>query len=280
MVVSLMASCGNDYEVDEYFDLEELPGYVAFDADGNSITLEDFSTSEVGDPINLTIECPTGTLSDITVNYSVSGDAVLGVDYMIDGLSGTSGSIVLVTDPSDNQDNDRVDLVITPLDDGVVDGDKSLTITLTSASNAEGDVAVGRGGTDYLKTANITLIDIGCSKALAGTYDAVTNGEVGDGAGGQNGAYDEVVGAATFTELGPGEFSIDDITAGMYAAVYQLSPVEVTIQQGCDGINITAGMDEYDDPFTGTGTIDDDGIITISWGNTWGDTGTTVFTPQ
>lgn len=279
MVVSLMASCGNDYEVDEYFDLEELPGYVAFDAEGNSVVLENFSTSEVGDPITLTIECPTGTLSDITINYEISGDAVLGVDYTIDGLSGNTGSIVLVTDPSDNQNNDRVDLMVIPLNDEVIDGDKMLTVTLTSASNAEGEIAVGRGGTDYLKTANAIITD--CSKEFAGTYDTVTNGQASDGMGGQlEDPYPEVVGTATFTEDGGVDYLvIDDITGGMYAEVYGRSPVEVSINQAC-GITITGGEDEFNDPFEGTGTVGDDGTITISWSNTAGDTGTTVFTPQ
>ena len=42
----------------------------------------------------------------------------------------------------------------------VVDGDKTLTITLTSASNATGDIPVGRGGTDLLTTRSVNIADI------------------------------------------------------------------------------------------------------------------------
>ena len=44
--------------------------------------------------------------------------------------------------------------------DGVADGEKTITLTLSDASNSEGTVAVGRGGTDLLKTANVVIADV------------------------------------------------------------------------------------------------------------------------
>ncbi|MCB0584793.1 MAG: hypothetical protein KDD06_05625, partial [Phaeodactylibacter sp.] len=54
----------------------------------------------------------------------------------------------------------NADLEIELLTDDVQDGTKTLTITLVSASNDEGALAVGRGGTDYLKTATIVIEDV------------------------------------------------------------------------------------------------------------------------
>ena len=62
--------------------------------------------------------------------------------------------------PDDFLDRDQVTLDIEILTDGVVDGTKTLTLTLTSASNAEGNLAVGRGGTDFLKSANLEITDV------------------------------------------------------------------------------------------------------------------------
>ena len=169
----VLFSCGNDYE--NNFDLEELPGYVAFDAPGTSVNLEDVAVAEDDGSTSVKIECPTGTLSDITVEYSLSGDAVLGEDYNIAGVSGSSGTIVLKVAPADFQNNDNVDLTIELISDDLeAEPDKTLTITLVSASNDEGPIAVGRGGTDFLKSINIIISDSDCVSSLAGTFDAVT----------------------------------------------------------------------------------------------------------
>ncbi|MEL6675269.1 MAG: hypothetical protein AAFR61_23880 [Bacteroidota bacterium] len=153
----LVASCGSDYLVEDYWDLEDLPGYVAFDADGNTVNLPTLETSEDAGSVSLNIECPTGTLSDITINYEVTGSAQSGVDYSI---AGGSNSIVMKPNTTDFQNPDNVDLVIEILTDSIPDGVKNLTVTLVSASNAEGTLAVGRGGTDFLKSATVSIADI------------------------------------------------------------------------------------------------------------------------
>ena len=155
-----ISSCGNEYDIDEYFDLEELPGYVAFDAPGNTVTIDPFAVTEDGGSVGVVIECPTGTQSDINVSYTLSGDAVFGVDFTISGAQASGGNITIAPNPSDIQESDRASLSIELLTDDVVDGEKTIMITLTSASNAEGDLAVGRGGTDLLKTAVVVIADI------------------------------------------------------------------------------------------------------------------------
>ena len=155
-----ISSCGDEYDIDEYFDLEELPGYVAFDAPGNTVTIDPFAVTEDGGFVGVVIECPTGTRSDINVSYTLSGDAVFGVDFTISGAQASGGNITIAPNPSDIQESDRASLSIELLTDDVVDGEKTIMITLASASNAEGDLAVGRGGTDLLKTAVVVIADI------------------------------------------------------------------------------------------------------------------------
>lgn len=152
-----LASCGNDYDTADYFDLEELPGYVAFDVDeSNNAILDTLVVDETAGSASFSIECPTGTLSDVNITYDVSGNATAGIDYNI----ANQGSITLEVKETDFQNFDRVSLDIEVLEDGVADGDKTITITLTSASNNEGSLAVGRGGTDYLKTAVLVITDV------------------------------------------------------------------------------------------------------------------------
>ncbi|MCB0566550.1 MAG: hypothetical protein KDD01_19450 [Phaeodactylibacter sp.] len=158
--IALLSSCGNEYDINEYFDLEELPGYVAFDAPGNSAVLDDVMVTEDGGTATVTIECPTGTLSDITVDYDFGGDAVFGTDFTVAGASASGGTITVRQKDFDVVNRSNADLEIELLTDGVADGTKTLTITLVSASNAEGALAVGRGGTDYLSTATVIIEDI------------------------------------------------------------------------------------------------------------------------
>jgi hypothetical protein len=155
-----LASCGNDFNVDEYYDLEELPGYVAFDAPGNTVVLNPITVNENGGPVSLVVECPTGTQSDITVSYSLSGNAIFGTDYMINGAQASGGNVIIKPNANDIQNPDRGAISVTLLTDGVIDGQKTITITLIDASNATGTLAVGRGGTDYLKTATIVINDV------------------------------------------------------------------------------------------------------------------------
>lgn len=155
--VVFFTACGNDFETEEFYDLEELPGYVSFvDGTTNNATIDTAFVAEDAGSVTFTIATPTGTLSDINITYDISGSAVAGTDYNI----ANAGSITLATDPEDFQDRDQVDLAIEILTDDVTDGEKTLTITLTGASNSEGSMAVGRGGTDFLKSATVVIGDI------------------------------------------------------------------------------------------------------------------------
>lgn len=153
----IFSACGSDYATEDYFDLEELPNYVAFgDGTTNNAVLETVVVDEDAGSASFIIEAPAGTLSDVNITYDISGTAVAGVDYNITN----AGSITLAVDENDFQNRDQVSLDIEILTDGVVDGTKTLTLTLTSASNAEGSLAVGRGGTDFLKSVDLEITDV------------------------------------------------------------------------------------------------------------------------
>ncbi|MEO1253828.1 MAG: hypothetical protein AAFY41_02935 [Bacteroidota bacterium] len=169
-------SCTETDLADEGFEFEFLPGYVAFNAPGSSINLDtlDFMEGESaqdddpgtadGGVTAVSIENPTGTLSDITVGFELSGDAVFGTDYIINNAESATaggGSIILDNDVTDVNQFNFVNFEIDFPTDAVTDGEKILVITLTSAVNEDGETfAVGRGGTETLRSAIIRISDI------------------------------------------------------------------------------------------------------------------------
>jgi hypothetical protein len=160
----LFINCTEEYDLtNRGLNVEELPGYVAFNADGANINLPDVETDENGEDVELNIEIPTGNLSNITVVYNLSGTAVFDTDYTIKGASSSGGQITIEhrqsTDPEDAE-ADNADLVIELLQDNITDGEKIITVTLISASNEEGEISIGRGGTSLLTTANVIISDV------------------------------------------------------------------------------------------------------------------------
>jgi len=167
----VFTSCTDLDLEDQTIRLIELPGYVAFANTGGTVTPIDRTIAETATAVqNLRIEVATGTLSDVTVTYSFSGTAVLGADFTVVATTGgtataTGGTIIIKRNqtPAGTTDFDFVNLGIRAVTDGVDDGDKSLTITLVSATNADGKTfAVGRGApgsTIYLKTAKVNFTD-------------------------------------------------------------------------------------------------------------------------
>ena len=155
------SSCNNYGISDQGFDLKELSGYVAFNADGTKAVLDPIDVAEDDGTASFNIEIPTGSYSDVTVKFTFGGTAVFGTDFNVANSTSAGGEIIIKHAPTDFQDFDNVDLDIEILLDGVVDGDKTLVITLESAIGADGtEFAVGRGGTDYLKSAEVNISDI------------------------------------------------------------------------------------------------------------------------
>ena len=79
ITIGFLQSC-TDYNTADYYDLEVLPGYIAFNAPGTSSVLDPIDVDEDAGSVSVNIEAPTGSLADITITYSLSGTAVAG-DY-------------------------------------------------------------------------------------------------------------------------------------------------------------------------------------------------------
>jgi len=155
-------------------DLEEqkittiaLPGYVAFaNAGGTVVPIVLNITEATTATQNLRIECPTGSLSEITVTYTFSGSAVFGTDFTVvspaGGTSTAAGGTIIIkrnTTTGGVNDFDFANLGIRAALDGVTDGPKQLVVTLVTATDATGKTfAIGRG--NYMKSATVNIADV------------------------------------------------------------------------------------------------------------------------
>lgn len=119
-----------------------------------------------------------------------------------------------------------------------------------------------------------------CPSDIAGTYSFVSTGFFGDGAGGQTSPYGEFTGEVVLTEDASGIYTVDDMSFGLYDQGYGDTSPSGQIEEVCGSISDRGSTDQYGDPFTINGSLNDDGSIELTWGNTWGDTGTVVLTPQ
>ncbi|WP_242202443.1 hypothetical protein [Aestuariivivens insulae] len=164
--VIILTGCSEDFELndnDQNLNVQLLAGkYVAFTADGANVTIPDIDAEEGETGIELNVEVPTGSTSNVIVNFTFGGSAVFGTDFTVANATSSGGSVTIVPDPGDDPADliDNVDIVVDLLTDNNQDGDKVLEVILSSASNADGSVLVGRGGTDLLKTAVINISDI------------------------------------------------------------------------------------------------------------------------
>jgi hypothetical protein len=176
--VGLLFSCTDSKLEDTGFSIQSLPAYVAYGNTGGTVTAKVLAPSEGSTSTALTvlrIESPGVTTSDIDVQFTFGGNAVFGTDFTVSGLTQTEnkpfavtataagGSIKIIKSAKKTTVNDFefVNLKLAYPNDNFKDGLKTLTITLTSATGADGKTyAVGRGGTDILKVATVNINDI------------------------------------------------------------------------------------------------------------------------
>lgn len=181
LIIGSLNSCTDSKLEDVGFTVKSLPAYVSYGNTGGVIAERVFNVSE-GTTSNasriLRIEAPGVITSDITVQFAFGGNAILGTDFTVAGLapptSNTTATFPVDVTPSGGSivirklatrrtvgDFEFVSLRLSYPTDGVKDGNKTLTITLTSAVGSDGkNYAVGRGGTDILKIATINIRDI------------------------------------------------------------------------------------------------------------------------
>jgi hypothetical protein len=121
-----------------------------------------------------------------------------------------------------------------------------------------------------------------CSSDIGGTYSYVSAGTSTDGC--CPGPYN-LTGSVTMTDLGGGEYTISDWSAGMYVEWYSvygiaISDVSETVADICETF-----YGSFSDPFGGSmklnGTIDPTaGVIVYSLDSSWGDTIDATLTKQ
>src|SRR5690606_10876414 len=157
----------------------------------------------------------------------------------------------------------------------------SITGTLTVGPVAStGTYTVSAAVTDaeqsrqVLKSAEIVYI---CHAAdgvdFTGTYKGIARGEAGD-------EYEGLVTTVTITQINDGQFEVDDMSFGVYPLLYE-DDAPTGILNIC-GTTITgdeSNVDQYDDPFTINGALinETDGVIELTWSNTFGDSGTVTL---
>jgi len=268
-LVFIVTSCGEEeqqfYTGGDNFHFLEMTSTVGEEA-----------TTAAAIPVVFTKTTPkTGS-----VTFSVtSTDAVENVDYVILNTSN-------VFDYAADQYLDSV--FIRPIDNGILDGNKTLTITFTSASEA-----TGWPGPDALNsTHELTILDDDCELPLLGSFTEVTAGGPGDGAGGLNQdinpfPWAPILEVTKVSCDGDGIYSINDITMGLYpdgygatggpdngknAAVFSVSGSSITIDV-VNSQDVVYGGDE----FSGSGGVISNDSFTLIWTNNWGDQGSSTL---
>ncbi len=120
-------------------------------------------------------------------------------------------------------------------------------------------------------------IRVVCPSDIAGSYNSVTSGSTPQG-----GPYSNVRKVITLTASGTGKYLLNDMSFGVYAQIYGDASPPGAIFDICDVISgDPTNKDQYNDPFTMNGSVNPaTGVLTITWSNTFGDTGTSILTPQ
>lgn len=155
LFLSIFFAC-NEFDIeDQGFNLEPFPESVSFNAPGDTYELDE-EVAE-GTSVTIEVEAPNGTLDDIVVSYELSGSATFGVDYTIAGATSSGGTVSIVHDPSDVINFDHGDILIEALLDTESESAETIIITLVGAVRGSESIEVGRGGTDFGKSATITI---------------------------------------------------------------------------------------------------------------------------
>ena len=262
----------------------EVNNFVQFAAD----TPAEVSATEGASSTSMTIQAPVSAGEDLLATISFSGDAVYGVDFDLEegtgatnvggivSKSATEAVIKIPFIPAGGADliTDQVKFSVVYLTDGATDGDKTLIITLTGAVGSKTSSLVFDGGRGPIRvTSTILISDADCPSDLTGTWNSLTTGSAG--------TDDPYVVTITETSTN-GLYDLTDITFGLYKNGYGSSDNPVQFTDACAVISVTDQPDVVygGDVFNGSGTVNSDGTISLTWSNGFGDSGVTTLTKQ
>lgn len=143
--------------------------------------------------------------------------------------------------------------------------------------------AIASGGGVY-KSPFQNIVAVVCPSDLGGTINYATT-VTAVGPGGVPPTYPGIgncpaglPGTTTWTELGPGAYSVADATFGQYACAWNDSPAAgVTLNDACNLLSLS-GSDQYGLIYTFVITANDGTTMRFSWSNDYGDAGFTDLT--
>ncbi|NJM79825.1 MAG: hypothetical protein HC854_09785 [Flavobacterium sp.] len=128
------------------------------------------------------------------------------------------------------------------------------------------------------KTHTVSLFRV-CPSDLAGTYSTLASGTYG-----QNGvnSYSNLTSSVTLNaSTTAGRYTISDMSFGLYSNIYMDASPSGRIEDICNSLSDLGDVDQYNDRFTIFGSVNETtGVITLTWSNTYGDSGNVVLTPQ
>lgn len=172
-VVPLLAlvafGCEN---VDEPFSIDDgsVPAFVLIDTEDQAVT--------AGSTLEVDFELGQTQAENVTVEYSISGDAVAGEDYVLpDG----AGSSVVIEFDSTSTNLDTATLLVSFPAEAALGTVRELTFTLESAVTESGEeLTLGRAGRGISRTYEINGLQ---DEIQEGTYDYTMTGDFGEASG-------------------------------------------------------------------------------------------------
>jgi len=223
-----------------------------------------------------------GASQTLTLTLSVI-DCQGGIDSVGVVLSDTIATAV-VDEASLNAVKGQVngEIKVNVMTDAEIDAETDLTVDVTLYDGQEPLAWYGKV-IPYRKSSvesyDVTVVTC-TSTGLAGTYDAVASGFTGDGSGGTDAEYSDLSSVITITEVRPGEYTIDDMSFGVYPELYGDDAPSGNVNLCDKNISDRGDTDQYGDSFTIVGMLNDDGTVSITWNNHYGDRGEVSMTPQ
>jgi len=121
-----------------------------------------------------------------------------------------------------------------------------------------------------------------CPSFLEGTYDVVSSGtDQIDGT-----YHTDIMAEVTLAYTSPGStsYDVDDMSAGVFGELYvdygAPATVPYVMSEACGKLIILAGDDGWGDVFSGDGTVNGNGTLTVHWTTNYGDNWTATYTKQ
>jgi hypothetical protein len=147
------------------FEDSTVPPFVTISTEGQNVV--------AGGSLEVVFEMGQTQYENVTVEYSISGDAVEGEDYVF--TEGTPGTVTIEHDPeSTNLDNGSITLEF-PIE-AALGTARDLTFTLQSATTESGEsLSLGRGEIGLERTYVIN----GLGEVQTGTYSYEATGDFG-----------------------------------------------------------------------------------------------------